>query len=41
MPGVLEVPDLLPIGEAIEELALIVALVEPEEISDRVLRLPL
>ena len=41
MPGVLEVPDLLPIGQAIEELALVVALVEPEEIKDRVLRLPL
>lgn len=41
MPGVLEIPDLLPIGRAIEELLLVVELVEPEEIRDRALRLPL
>lgn len=41
MPGVLEVPDLMPIGQAIEELVLVVQLTEPAEIRDRVLRLPL
>jgi hypothetical protein len=41
MPGVVEVPDLMPIGEAIQDLTLIVELLEPEEIRDRVLRLPL
>ena len=41
MPGVVEVPDLMPIGEAIEELLLVVQLTKPEEIRDRVLRLPL
>jgi len=41
MPGVLEVPELLPIGRAIEELLLVVQLTEPEEIRDRALRLPL
>ena len=41
MPGVVEVPDLMPIGEAIRDLILVVELLEPEEIRDRVLRLPL
>ena len=41
MPGVVEVPDSMPIGEAIEELALVVQLTERDEIRDRVLRLPL
>lgn len=36
-----EVPDLMPIGTAIEQLVLVVALLDPEEIQDRVLRLPL
>lgn len=41
MPGVVEVPDLMPIGQAIEELMMVVQLMEPQEIRDRVLRLPL
>jgi hypothetical protein len=41
MPGVLEVPDRLSVGRALEELLLIVQLMEPHEIRDRVLRLPL
>lgn len=41
MPGVLEVSDLMAIGQAIEELALVVQLTKPEEIRDRVLRIPL
>lgn len=41
MPGVVEVPDLMSIGQAIEELALVIELAKPEEIRDRVLRLPL
>ena len=41
MAGVLEVPDLMPIAQAIEELELTVQLVDSEEIRDRVLRLPL
>ena len=41
MPGVIEVPDLMSIGQAIEEIILIAQLAEPEEIRDRVLRLPL
>jgi hypothetical protein len=41
MPGVVEIPDLMPIGKAIEELLLVVQLLDPEEMRDRVLRLPL
>ena len=41
MVGVLEVPDLMAIGHAVEELALVVQLLKAEEIQDRVLRLPL
>lgn len=41
MPGVVEVPDLMSIGQAIEELAFVVQLATSEEIRDRVLRLPL
>lgn len=41
MAGVLEVPDLMPIAQTIEELELTVQLVDSEEIRDRVLRLPL
>ena len=41
MPGVLEVPDLLPIGQAIEELLLVIQLADAAEIRDRALRLPL
>ena len=41
LPGVFEVPDRMPTGRAIEELLLVVQLMEPGEIRDRVLRLPL
>jgi hypothetical protein len=41
MPGVVEVPDLMPVGEAIHELALVVQLMDPGEMRDRVVRLPL
>jgi hypothetical protein len=41
MPGVVEVPHRLPIGQAIEDLVLLTALLEPDEIRDRVFRLPL
>jgi hypothetical protein len=41
MPGVVEVPDLLQIGRAIEDLILIASLIEPDDIRARVLRLPL
>lgn len=41
MPGVVEIPDLLPIAQAIEELVLVIQLNEPDEMKDRVLRLPL
>lgn len=41
MPGVLEVPDLLPIGQALEELLLVIQLLDAAEIRDRALRLPL
>jgi hypothetical protein len=41
MPGAFEVPSLMPIGQAIEELLLVLRLCRPAEIQDRVLRLPL
>lgn len=41
MPGVIEIPSLMPIGQAIEELVLFVQVVEPREIRGRVVRLPL
>lgn len=41
MPGVVEVPDLMPIGVAIQDLLLVVQLLAPEEIENRALRLPL
>ncbi len=41
MAGVLEIPDLMAIGQAVEELALVVELTTPEEMRNRVLRLPL
>jgi hypothetical protein len=41
MAGVVEVPDTMPIGQAIDEILLVVQLMEPHEIKDRVLRLPL
>lgn len=41
MAGVVEVPTTMSIGHAIDELLLVVQLLEPHEIKDRVLRLPL
>jgi hypothetical protein len=41
MPGVFEVPALLPIGQAIEELLMVIQLYRPPEIENRVVRLPL
>lgn len=41
MPGVVEIPDLMPIGQAIEAVLLLAELMHAEEIRDRVLRLPL
>ena len=41
MPGVLEIPDLLPIGQAIDEVLLVAELAQASELRDRVLRLPL
>lgn len=41
MPGVVEVPDLMPVGQAVDELEIVVKLLEPDEIAGRVLRLPL
>ena len=40
-PGVLLVPQYLPIGEAIEELVLIWSASDIEEWQDRILRIPL
>ena len=40
-PGVLLVPQYLPIGDAIEELVLIWAATDAEEWKDRILRIPL
>ncbi len=41
MPGVIALSDLLPIGEAIEELATIVECSEPDEWVNQVVKLPL
>lgn len=41
MPGVIEIPASMPIGRAIDDLLLIVELTEPDEVRNRVLRLPL
>lgn len=41
MPGVVEVTRPHAIGQAIEELLQVVQVLEPEEMKDRVLRLPL
>ena len=41
MPGVLEIPDLMAVGRAVDELEILVELLEPSEIAGRVLRLPL
>jgi hypothetical protein len=41
MPGVLEVPFDMPIGQAIEELLLVMETSHPEDWSDQVIYLPL
>jgi hypothetical protein len=41
MPGIVAIPDSLPIGQAIEELALIVQCAQPTDLQDLVLYLPL
>jgi hypothetical protein len=41
MPGVLAVPDTMPIGAAIEDLVLIVECCQPTELESRVFYLPL
>lgn len=41
MPGVIAIPDTLPIGQAIEELVLIVECAQPADFENRVLYLPL
>jgi hypothetical protein len=41
MPGLVEIPDRMPIGQAIDEVLLIAELASAEEMRDRVLRLPL
>jgi hypothetical protein len=41
MPGIFVLPTMLPIGTAIDELALIVEASDPSEWVDRVVYLPL
>lgn len=41
MPGVLEVPFDMPIGQAIEELLLVIEASRPEDLSNQVVYLPL
>lgn len=41
MPGVLVVPTVMPIGAAIDELAVVAAASDPEEWANRVVYLPL
>ena len=41
MPGVIAVPDTLPIGQAIEELALVSECAKPSDLANRVFYLPL
>jgi len=41
MPGVVAVPHRMPIGHAIEDLLLVIQVSAPDEMRDRVLRLPL
>ena len=41
MPGVIAIPDALPIGQAIEELILIVECAQASDLENRVLYLPL
>jgi hypothetical protein len=41
LPGVVIIPKELPIGSAIEELAILLACSQPEEFPNRVIHLPL
>ena len=41
MPGVIAVPDSLPIGQAIEELAVLVECSQPRELANLVVYLPI
>lgn len=41
MPGVVAVPDTLPIGQAIDELALLAECARPPDLENLVLYLPL
>jgi hypothetical protein len=41
MPGVVVVPEQMPIGAAIEDLYLLIGVATPEDLRDRVIRLPL
>ena len=41
MPGVIAVPDILPIGQAIDELLITLQCSLPDELENRVLHLPL
>jgi len=40
MPGVIAIPKSLPIGQAIEELAVVVECCEPSELGNLVLYIP-
>lgn len=41
MPGIIEVPQHMPIGQAVEQLALIIGASDPEEWANQVIFLPL
>lgn len=41
LPGVIIVPKEIPIGDAIDELAILIACSEPEEFRDRIIHLPI
>lgn len=41
MPGVVAVPDRMPVAQAIDDLVTIIEVALPDEMRDRVLRLPL
>lgn len=41
MPGMVVVPDQMPIGAVIEDLLLLIQIATPDELQDRVIRLPL
>ena len=41
LPGVIVVPDLMPIGQAVDELILLIACSDASEYADRIVHLPL